>query len=921
MKKLAMALAAALACGWLNADLPKLKDADRLKIDELIGKDYLVKGKTVPRVLMFYKCEGFVHGDAIVCANEAFRVAAEKTGAFKVKFSDDYNDLKPESLAKYDVLVLNNTTNLKVKDNPFLAWSIPDFVSGGKGLVSLHAGCDNFSDCPAAANVAAGCFAGHPWGAGGTWSFEVADPKNPVSKAFVDAFKGVKFKMSDEIYQHRPPAYDDGKVHALVTLDFSDPEVDKRDRIRKESTFYPVSWLRRFGKGRVFYSTFGHDARAWTEPVRLRHFFDGYLYTAGLLKCDDTPRGFDMAPVRSAKTFEEAEMKLRDMLANGGNDWLVQDTIKKAKALQADPGVSPDVKEGIRRAMRGFGAAPVTPSLAAPTKAMDTVSKAVALVEKNPANFEKLMQRADGFTDKAVAEEVRLAAVKNAAKVPAAQLVAAYNRAPSDGTANRLKAAILARLARNGAKECEPLAAGALESEDEDLAVTAAYALRFIGTASSMPALVKALKRGGRVQREAEFAVQDIADPAATVKLFKLAEEDNDLFKLCARRADSKQLGLWTPFLKGENASVRKAAWRALSRQLTDKNLPVAVGWLDSKFGDDEVSVAQSAFKAMVKIAEQDDVDKYIGGAWKGATAPAKKLLANVIGMRPSPKLLGILVGGLSDASADIRAAAASGIAEGKSLDTFDSLMAAYKKESDDTAKRAELDAMLSVLGGCGDSTANKRTIALFKAVAPKDCVEVGKFMLRSNGVKAFEDLIAMFDDAKAGAQAKAAFKELYKTLEAGASERTGKPMDSSKWKATASRNSNGAERAIDGNAGSRWDTGGVPKAGDWFVLDLGENVFVQKLILHAEGSASDAPAGANVFVSDGGDNWTGPVASCDDKSRGVTEFNMNAAARKVKIVLTGVRDGHFWSIHGIEVITGISKEVLEKYRAIAKGI
>lgn len=921
MRKLAMVLAASLACGWLNADLPKLKDADRLRIDALIGKDYLVKGEAVPRVLVFYKCEGFVHGDAIVCANEAFRVAAEKTGAFKVTFSADYSDLRPENLAGYDVLVLNNTTNLKVKDNPFLAWSIPGFVSGGKGLVSLHAGCDNFADCPAAANVAAGCFAGHPWGAGGTWSFEVADPKNPVSKAFVDAFKGVKFKMSDEIYQHRPPAYDDGKVHALVTLDFSDPEVEKRDRIRKESTFYPVSWLRRFGKGRVFYSTFGHDARGWTEPVRLRHFFDGYLYAAGLLECDDTPRGFDMARVRNAKTFEEAEMKLRDMLANGGNDWLVQDTLKKAKALLDDPGVSPAVKEGIRRAMRGFGAAPEAPSFATPPKTAETVSQAVDMMDRDPGNFEKLMQRADGLADKAAAEEIRLAAVKNADKVPAAQLVAAYKRAPSDGSANRRKAAILARLARNGAKECEMLAAEALASEDEDLAVAAAYALRFTGSASNVPALVEATKRGGRLQRAAEYALQDIADPEAGNVLFKMAESDRNLFKIISRRADSSQIDLWTPFVKSQELEVRKAAWGALSRQLTDKTLPAAAKWVSYDMKDGEESRATSALKAAAKNATPDECDKYLGGAWPSADATGKRVLANIMGRHASPALLGLLTSGLSDSSAAVRKAAAVGLAAGKSLDSYGPLMKAYAAETDSDARRLELEAAFAVLAACGDSSLRERAMGLFKAVKQEDGIEVGKFMFRSNGVKAFEDLIAMFDDAKAGAQAKAVFKELFKSIEADASDGTGKPMDSSKWKATASRNPNGAGKAIDGNAGSRWDTSGVPKAGDWFVLDLGENVFVQKLVLHAEGSANDAPAGANVFVSDGGEEWTGPVASCDDKSRGATEFTLNAAARKVKIVLTGVRKGHFWSIHGIEVIAGISKETLEKYRAIANGI
>ena len=857
MKKALFACAALAGCA-LQADLPKLADADRAKIDGLIGKDYLAKPAKPPRVLVFYRTEGYVHGDAIVCANEAFRVAAEKTGAFEPVFSTDYADLRPESLEKFDVLVLNNTTNLKVGPNPFLAWSIPDFVASGKGMVSLHAGCDTFADCPAAANVPAGCFAGHPWGAGGTWSFEVCDPENPVAKPFVDAFKGVKFKMGDEIYQHRGPAYDDGKVHALVTLDFSDPEVAKRDRIRKDSTFYPVSWLRRFGKGRVFYTTFGHDRRGWTEPVRLRHFFDGYLYAAGLLKCDDRPRGFDMKPVREAKTFEEAEMRLRDMLANGGNDWLVDDTLAKAGALLADAGVSPAVKEGIRRAMRGFGARPEVQPMGEPPQTVvgTVVPKAVALMEKDPANFEKAMAFADLCGDTADALQVRLAVVKNSDKVPAAKLVAAYGaeHAQTPAEAGRLKAAILACLARKGAKEGEPLAAAALESEDEDLAATAAYALRFIGSAAEAPALVKALKRDGRVRREAEFALQDIADPEVGKVLFKEAETDRELFKLIARRADSSQIGLWTPFVKNADEGVRKAAWGALSRQLTEKTLPAAAKWVSYDVKPGEVSRATSALRAAAKNASQADCDRLLGGAWDSADASGKRVLATVIGQHESPALMERLAGGLADASAEVRG-------------------------------------------------------------------ECARALLRSKGFDAFEEQIAKFGDAASGAAAKAAFLELWKASGAGGADTLSMKSDRGAWKADASRNKSAVGKAFDGNPDTRWDTAAVPQSGDWFTLDLGAPAFVKTLVLHTEKSVNDTPAGAEVFVSQDGKSWTGPVASCDDKTRGKTGFELNTSGRYIKTVLAGNRPGLYWSIHEIELETGVPEAVIAKYRKIAEEI
>ena len=135
-------------CASLGAaNLPQLRPENKNALGKLIGPNFLQKGTKVPRVLVFYRCEGFCHGDAIVTANEAFRLAAARTGAFTVKFSEDYEDLKAANLANFDVLVMNNTTNLKVKEHPYLADSLSTFTASGKGYVALHSGVDNFADC------------------------------------------------------------------------------------------------------------------------------------------------------------------------------------------------------------------------------------------------------------------------------------------------------------------------------------------------------------------------------------------------------------------------------------------------------------------------------------------------------------------------------------------------------------------------------------------------------------------------------------------------------------------------------------------------------------------------------------------------------------------------------------------------------
>jgi type 1 glutamine amidotransferase len=50
-----------------------------------------------------------------------------------------------------------------------------------------------------------------------------------------------------------------------------------------------VSWTRRYGAGRVFYTSFGHDKRAFIDKPRLLHMLAGLQYCLGDLDCPDSP--------------------------------------------------------------------------------------------------------------------------------------------------------------------------------------------------------------------------------------------------------------------------------------------------------------------------------------------------------------------------------------------------------------------------------------------------------------------------------------------------------------------------------------------------------------------------------------------------------------------------------------------------------
>jgi type 1 glutamine amidotransferase len=52
---------------------------------------------------------------------------------------------------------------------------------------------------------------------------------------------------------------------------------------------YALSWIRREGKGRVFYEALGHSEHVYAMPVILEHIQAGIQYALGDLRADDSP--------------------------------------------------------------------------------------------------------------------------------------------------------------------------------------------------------------------------------------------------------------------------------------------------------------------------------------------------------------------------------------------------------------------------------------------------------------------------------------------------------------------------------------------------------------------------------------------------------------------------------------------------------
>jgi hypothetical protein len=82
------------------------------------------------------------------------------------------------------------------------------------------------------------------------------------------------------------------RLHVLLRID---PEKTGPARrilpVRKQDMDFPMSWIRRQGAGRVFYTGLGHGAEVFSNPQILQHLLAGIQYALGDLSADDSPDG------------------------------------------------------------------------------------------------------------------------------------------------------------------------------------------------------------------------------------------------------------------------------------------------------------------------------------------------------------------------------------------------------------------------------------------------------------------------------------------------------------------------------------------------------------------------------------------------------------------------------------------------------
>ena len=143
-----------------------------------------------------------------------------------------------------------------------------DTVRAGTGLAGWHGGmCDAFRQNTEYQFMTGGQWVAHPGGII-PYTVNVTRPSDPIVKGLKDFAM-----MSEQYYMHTDPSNE-----VLATTTFSGKH-DGADWIG--GCVMPVVWKRRYGKGRVFYSSLGHVSADFKVPEALEIQKRGILWAAG----------------------------------------------------------------------------------------------------------------------------------------------------------------------------------------------------------------------------------------------------------------------------------------------------------------------------------------------------------------------------------------------------------------------------------------------------------------------------------------------------------------------------------------------------------------------------------------------------------------------------------------------------------------
>lgn len=168
-------------------------------------------------------------------------------------YTDNPDDLNTENLEKYDGLMIYANHE---KITPEQEKALLGFVEKGRGFIPVHCASFCFQNSPDYISLVGGQFLKHKTD---TFIAPIIRKDHPIVKSLNE------FSTWDETYVH-------DKLGKDITVLMERIEGDHHE---------PWTWVKEHGKGRVFYTAYGHDERTWSNPGFQQLMKEGILWAVG----------------------------------------------------------------------------------------------------------------------------------------------------------------------------------------------------------------------------------------------------------------------------------------------------------------------------------------------------------------------------------------------------------------------------------------------------------------------------------------------------------------------------------------------------------------------------------------------------------------------------------------------------------------
>lgn len=229
------------------------------------------------RVLFVTHSAGFRH-DSIAAAIRSLQQIAVRTGVLEITATEDTGQLTAANLRNYDAVFFFTSGELPISAQQ--KRDLLEFVRSGKGFGGAHSATDTLYTWEEYGDLIGGYFDGHPW---------AQEVRVDVEDSAFPGMQGVgpSFRVTEEIYQHR--SFSRENVRVLMTLDTRTVDL-KAAGVNRTDGDFALTWCRRYGAGRVFYTALGHFDETWLD-ARFQQVLEGaLLWLTGEVEADATPR-------------------------------------------------------------------------------------------------------------------------------------------------------------------------------------------------------------------------------------------------------------------------------------------------------------------------------------------------------------------------------------------------------------------------------------------------------------------------------------------------------------------------------------------------------------------------------------------------------------------------------------------------------